>query len=362
MVQVDEGLRGDASAADHQIGEDGPMRQFRKSNFGIRTWPVVLCVLVAGLSVVGTPRAVKGQQSEGLYRVGLLVHRSPEASRIETFRNGLRALGYIEGQNIAIEERYTEGENERLPGLAADLVRRKVDVIVVDETLAAMAAKGATTTTPIVVVPASDPVGSGLVASLARPGGNVTGMSALYAELSGKQLEIMKEAIPAASRVAVLGNPANPAMALGLKGAQTTTRALGIQLDVLEARTPSDLQKVSSQLANNRANGLLTLPAPLFSNERLQLVKLASKRRVPAIYSPKDFVEAGGLMSYGPNVPGQFRRAATFVDKILKGSRPADLPIEQPTTFEVALNLKTAKTLGLAIPQTILARADEVIR
>jgi ABC-type uncharacterized transport system substrate-binding protein len=338
------------------------VRQLRNSKCEIRTWTAVLFVLAAALSVVGTPLTVMGEQSRGSYRVGLLVHRSPEASRIESFRHGLRALGYIDGQNIAIEERYTDGERERLPNLAADLVRQKVDVIVVDGTLAAIAAKAATTTIPIVLVLASDPVGSGLVASLARPGGNVTGMSALYAELSGKQLQILKEAVPGASRVAILGNPANPAMALGLQGAQTTARALAIQLDVLEARTPSDLEKAALALAKDRAKALLTLPDPLFSNERLQLVALAAKRRVPAIFSPKDFVEAGGLISYGPNVPDQFRRAATFVDKILKGSSPADLPIEQPTMFELAVNLKAAKALGLTIPQSILVRADEVIR
>jgi putative ABC transport system substrate-binding protein len=205
-------------------------------------------------------------------------------------------------------------------------------------------------------------VGSGLVASLARPGGNVTGLSTLYTELSGKQLQMLKEAVPEASRVAFLCNPENPAMGPGLNGAQATARALAVQLQVFEVRRPNELEKAFSAMARDRVGALLTLPDALFSNERVQLLKLATKSRLPAIFSPRDFVEAGGLMSYGPNVPNQFRRAANYVDRILKGANPADLPIEQPTTFELVINLKTAKALGLTIPQSVLIRADEVIQ
>jgi putative ABC transport system substrate-binding protein len=294
--------------------------------------------------------------------VGFLVHRSPEASRIESFREGLRALGYVEGQNLAIEQRYTEGVADRLPGLVADLVHRKMDAIVVDGTVAAMAARAATATIPIVLVLARDPVGTGLVASLARPGGNVTGLATLYTELTGKQLQILKEAVPNASRVAVLGNPENPATALGLRGAHAAAMALAIEVQAVEVGRPSELEGAFSTMARDRAGALLTLADPLFVNQRAQIVRLAAKSRLPAIFSLRDFVKDGGLISYGLNVPDQFRRAATYVDKILKGANPADLPIEQPTKLELVINLKTAKVLGLTIPQSILLRADEVIR
>jgi putative ABC transport system substrate-binding protein len=338
------------------------VRQYSIADCRFSIGATAIFVVAFVLALVAAPLAAEAQQPGRFHQIGFLVHRSPEASRIEPFRQGLRALGYIEGQNITIEQRYTHGAHDRLRGLAAELVRREVGVIVVDGTVAAMAARAATTTIPIVFVLASDPVGSGLVASLARPGGNVTGLSTLYTELTGKQLQMLKEAVPEASRVTILCNPENPAIGPGLNGAQATARALGIQLQVLEVRRPNELEGTFSAMAKGRAGALLTLPDALFSNERVQLLKLAAKSRLPAIFSPRDFVEAGGLMSYGPNVPAQFRRAATYVDRILKGAKPGDLPIEQPTKFELVINLKTAKTLGLTIPQSLLVRADEVIQ
>jgi len=338
------------------------VRQLQIADCRLSIGAAAIFIVALCLGILGAPLPAEAQQPGRFHQIGFLLHRSPEASRIEPFRQGLRALGYIEGENVAIEQRYTHGVHDRLPGLAAELVRRKVDVIVVDGTVAAMAARAATTTIPIVFVLASDPVGSGLVASLARPGGNVTGLSTLYTELSGKQLQMLKEAVPEASRVAFLCNPENPAMGPGLNGAQATARALAVQLQVFEVRRPNELEKAFSAMARDRVGALLTLPDALFSNERVQLLKLATKSRLPAIFSPRDFVEAGGLMSYGPNVPNQFRRAANYVDRILKGANPADLPIEQPTTFELVINLKTAKALGLTIPQSVLIRADEVIQ
>ena len=283
----------------------------------------------------------------------------------EAFRQGLRDLGYVEGRNLVIEYRDAEGKVERLPALAAELVALKVDVIVASGTLAALAAKQATRTLPIVFSPAADPVASGLVTSLARPGGNVTGLSLLNSELVGKWLEQLKQAIPGVSRVAVLWQPG----AFGertekdmLKGAEVAARALGVQLQFVEARGPEDFDRAFSDMTRARAGALTVLGSTMFVSERRRLVDLAAKNRLPAVYNVREFVDAGGLMSYGPNLADLFRRAATYVDKILKGAKPGDLPVEQPTKFELVINLKTAKALGLTIPQSVLVRADEVIQ
>ena len=320
-------------------------------------------VLIPALALasLAAPLIPDAQQPAKLHQIGFLQRGSPQASRFEAFRQGLRALGYTEGQNIAIEQRYAHGVHDRLSGLAAELVPRKVDVIVVDGTATAIVAKAATTTIPIVFTLAGDPVGSGLAASLARPGGNVTGLSNLAAELSGKQLQLLKEAVPEASRVAFLYNPGNPATAPALNGAQAAARALGIQLQVLEVRRPNELGKAFSEMTKGRAGALLTVSDAIFTTERVQLLKLAAKGRLPVMFSDREYVEAGGLMSYGTNFPDQYRCAATYVDKILKGAKPADLPVEQPTRFDLAINMKTAKGLGLTFPPSILVQATEVI-
>jgi len=284
----------------------------------------------------------------------------------EAFRQGLRDLGYVEGRNVVIEYRSAEGKYERFPALAAELVALKVDVIVAaGSTPAALAAKQATRTILIVFASAADPVASGLVTSLARPGGNVTGLSTVGSELVGKRLEQLKQAVPGVSRVAVLWQPQG---VLGertrkdmLKEADVAARALGVRLQFVEARGPADFDRAFSDMTRARAGALTVLGSPTFLNERRRLVDLAAKNRLPAVYTVREFVDAGGLMSYGPNLADLFRRAATYVDKILKGAKPADLPVEQPTKFELVINLKAAKALGLTIPQSLLGRADQVV-
>jgi putative ABC transport system substrate-binding protein len=283
----------------------------------------------------------------------------------DAFLQGLRDLGYVEGRNVVIEYRFAEGKLERYPALAAELVALKVDVIVAPITPAALAAKQATKTIPIVFVAVGDPITDGLVTSLARPGGNVTGLSLLFPELVGKCLEELKQAVPGVSRVAVLWQPG----AVGertekdmLKGAEVAARALGVRLQFVEARGPADLDRAFSDITKARAGALTVLPGNMFFSERRRLVDLAAKNRLPAVYPLREFVDAGGLMSYGASNADMFRRAATYVDKILKGAKPADLPVEQPTKFELVINLKAAKVLGLTIPQSLLGRADEVVQ
>jgi putative ABC transport system substrate-binding protein len=287
---------------------------------------------------------------------------SPAAA--EAFRQGLRDLGYAEGRNLVIEYRDAEGKFERLPALAAELVALKVDVILAGSTPHAVAAKQATRTIPIVVASVGDPVSSGLVTSLARPGGNVTGLSILAPELVGKCLELLKQAVPGVSLVAVLWQPG----AAGertvrdmLKAAEVAARALGVRPQFVEARGPADFDRAFSDMTKARAGALTVLGTPMFFNERRRLVELTAKNRLPAVYPLREYVDAGGLMAYGPNLADLFRRAATYVDRILKGAKPADLPVEQPTKFELVINLKTAKALGLTIPQSVLGRADRVI-
>ena len=306
----------------------------------------------------------EAQAPAKVHRIGFLSPRSPTDNPhlLEAFRQGLRELGYVEGQNIAIEYRFGEGRPERLPALAADLVRLKVDVIVTGAPPAPEAAKQATSTIPIVFAVTGDPVAQGLVASLARPGGNITGLANLAQEVVGKQLELLKEVAPKVSRVAVLQNPSNHAHPFVLRQAEGAARALGLQLHIVQARTPAAIDAAFAAMRSQRAGGVLVLRDSLFSAQRTQIAALAAKSRLPAVYGLREEAEAGGLMAYGANVPLMYRRAATYVDKILKGAKPADLPVEQPTKFELVVNLKTAKALGLTIPQSILVRADEVFR
>ncbi len=310
------------------------------------------------------PLAARAQRSEKVPRIGYL---SPSfvtnREREEPFRQGLRELGYVEGKNIIIEYRFAEGKFERLPDLAAELVELKVDVIVAQVTVASLAAKGATRTIPIVMQGVSDPVGTGLVASLARPGGNITGTSAMSAEVIGKSLELLKETVPKLSRVAVLWNPDNAIFqAQMLRETQIAAGALAVELQIFAARGADEIDQAFAAMTRGRVGALLVLPDPVFnSHHRGRIVGLAERSRLPAMYGSRDFAAAGGLMTYGPNYADLFRRAAAYVDKILKGTSPTDLPVEQATKFELVINLKTAKTLGLTIPIPLLGRADEVI-
>jgi putative ABC transport system substrate-binding protein len=316
--------------------------------------------LAAG--VLAVPLDAGAQQPGKVYRIGFLSPRSPsDVGRLAAFRQSLRELGYVEGQNIVIESRWAEGEYDRLPGLAAELVRLKVDVIVTYAAPAIQAAKRATGTIPIVMAGAIDPVASGLVTSVARPGGNITGLSLMAPDLVGKQLAILKEVVPTVSRVALLGNPVNTGNAPQLRHAQETARTLGMRLQSLEARGPNEIESAFAAITRERAGALIVLVDGMLADHRARIADLAAKSRLPAVYGLSDYPEAGGLMAYGPSVLDRFRRAATYVDKILKGAKPGDLPVEQPTKFELVINLKTAKALGLTIPQSLLQRADQVI-
>jgi putative ABC transport system substrate-binding protein len=305
------------------------------------------------------------QQPAKIPRVGYLAisSRSSSATRIEAFRQGLRELGYVEGKSIVIEWRSGEGIRERVPVLAAELVRLKVEVIVTGGPGSTHPAMEATKTIPIVMAQADDPVVEGFVASLARPGGNVTGLSNLDSELSGKRLELLKETVPKLSRVAVFGSSAHPANAQSLKEIELGAGALGVKLQYLDVIVPKNIEPAFRTAVTGRANAVLMLiGGPLLNSHGRQIVDLAAKSRLPAIYERPNDVEAGGLMSYSANIDELYRRAATYVDKILKGAKPADLPVEQPTKFEFIINLKAAKQIGLTIPPNVLARADKVIK
>ena len=284
------------------------------------------------------------------------------AARVEAFRQGLRELGYVEGKNIVIELRSADGEQGRLPALVAELVRLKVDIIVSAGPSVTRAAKAATTTIPIVMAQDSDPVGSGFVASLARPGGNITGLSTLAPEISGKRLELLKEIVPRLSRVAIIGSSTEPSYAQVLKEIELAAGALKLKLQLLNVRDAKDIETAFQAARKERADAILLLTAAVLNSHRAQVVELAVKNRLPAAYAVPQFVEDGGLMSYSTNFNDLFRRAATYVDKILKGRTPADLPVEQPNKFEFIINLKAAKQIGLTIPRDLLARADRVIR
>ena len=324
-------------------------------------------VAILALSLLAAPLAIEAQQAAKIARIGYLVNNlagGPPGLQ-EAFRQGLRDLGYVEGRNVVIEYRSAEGKFERLPALAAELVALNVDVLVAGGgTLAALAAKHATSTLPIVFTAVGDPVTSGLVTSLARPGGNVTGLSLLFPELVGKCLEHLKQAVPGVSRVAVLLQPGAVPERTDTdlrKEAEVAARALGVRLHFVEARRPPDINRAFSDMTRARAGALTVLSTPMFASERRRLVDLAAKNRLPTVFSFRDYVDAGGLMSYGPNLSDLSRRAATYVDRILKGAKPADLPVEQPTKFELVINMKTAKALGLTIPPSVLGRADHII-
>ena len=320
---------------------------------------VVLCAMLFALC-----HPVEAQQPTKIPRIGYLIGTSPSAvvSRTEAFRRGLRELGYVEGKTIVVEWRYAEGKLDRLPALASEFVRLKVDVIVTGGPTPTRAAKEATSTIPIVMAQHTDPVGSGSVASLARPGGNITGLSTLAPEVVGKRLELLKEIIPKLWRVAVFGSSTSASTAQELRGAEPAAGALGIKLQLLDIVSPTGIESAFRAAGKERADAVLVLSSGAIANRQQEIAELAIKSRLPAMYYRPEFVEAGGLMSYGVSFTDLDRRAATYVDKILKGAKPADLPVEQPIKFEFVINLKAAKQIGLTIPPNVLARADKVIK
>ena len=323
---------------------------------------IVSWLLATALLTTAPP--IAAQQPTKVPRIGFLGASSASvlAARIEAFRQGLRELGYVEGKNIVIEWRSAEGKLDRLPALAAELVRLKVDVIVTTGPAPTRPAKEATSTIPIVMAFDNDPVGNGFVASLARPGGNITGLSTHAPEISGKQLEVLKEIVPRLSRVAVLGSSTTPGNAQSLKETELAAGAFGVKVQYLDVRDPKDIDTAFRATGKGRADAILVLTSPVFNPYRTEIADLAVKNRLPAIYSTPEFVEDGGLMTYGVSLTDLYRRAATYVDKILKCAKPVDLPVEQPTKFEFIINLKAAKQIGVTIPPNVLARADKVIR
>jgi putative tryptophan/tyrosine transport system substrate-binding protein len=323
----------------------------------------LLSILVAAVQLAVEVMA-QPEQSTKIPRIGILSSLSPAAvsARMDAFRQGLRELGYVEGKNLVIEYRYAEGKLDRLPALAAELVRLKVDVIVTGGPAVNRSAKESTVTIPIVLSFDNDPVGNGFVASLARPGGNITGLSTFAPEISGKQLELLKEIIPKLSRVAVFGNSIQAGNPQALRETELAAGALGVRLHCLDVRSPKDIETAFREASKGRANAVLVLGNVIVTSQPKQFVELAVKSRLPAIYWSPEFVEAGGLMTYSVSITDLFRRTATYVDKILKGAKPADLPVEQPKKFEFIINLKAAKQIGLTIPPNVLARADRVIK
>ena len=326
--------------------------------------PAFVASLTSGL--LAAPLAAEAQQLTGVARIGFLAAAASGMSspELDAFREGLRELGWLEGQNIVVDYRFVRGRFHRLPDLAAELVQLKVDIIGAEATQGVAAAKNATETIPIVMISGSaDPVGLGFVASLARPGGRVTGLSySVGPEIVGKQLELLKEIVPKVRRVAILSNPANPVQPLLIREVDAAARSLGIQLQLLEVRDPNEIEGAFAAMAKQRVGALLVVPDAMFVAHRTRLTALAAKGRLPAAYGLRPDVVAGGLMSYGPSLRDLYRRSATYVDKILKGAMPGDLPVEQPAKFELVINLKTAKALGLPLPQALLQRADEILQ
>jgi putative ABC transport system substrate-binding protein len=321
-----------------------------------------IVAIVVTFSMCGT--VATAQQPTKVPRIGFLAapSHSSISDRYDAFLHGLRELGYMEGKNIAIERRSADGKLERLPDLAAELVRLKVDTIVTGGPGSTRRAKEATATIPIVMAQDFDPVGTGFVASLARPGGNITGLATLAPEISGKQLELLKETVPRLSRVAVLGTSTIPGNAQAIKETELAAGVLGVKLQILDIIGPKDIETAFRAASKGRAEAVLALGSSVLLLQRTQVVELVGKNRLPTIYSQREFLEAGGLMTYGTNFADLWRRAATYVDKILKGAKPADLPVEQPKKFEFIINLKAAKQIGLTIPPNVLVRADRVIK
>ena len=319
-------------------------------------------LVTLALGILLAPLAAGGQQAGKVYRVGFLWDSPtvfPDA--IEAFRQGLRDLGYMEGRNIAIEYRWAEGKPERMRELAEELVRLKVDVIMAPSSIYTGAAKRATSTIPIIFMSHADPLGSGHVASLARPGGNTTGLSIMMTETNVKGLELLKEAVPGLSRVAVIWDPATPSHGPGLKAVEVAGPALGLRIQPVAVRSAVEYDSAFSAISRERAGAILVLSTPIFIGGAKRLAELAITHKLPSMFGPRHHVEAGGLMSYSPDRVDLYRRGAIYVDKILKGAKPADLPVEQPTKFELVINLKTAKALGLTIPPSVLFRADKLI-
>jgi len=345
------------------------MRQFRIANCELRIWPRAIFIVALALGILAAPLPSDGQQPAKIYRIGGFGSVSPTSPHFDrdwrgAFGGGLRECGYIEGQHYVLEYRWTDVPWEQAPSIAAELVSLKVDLILAVGALRVRPAKEVTSTIPIVMVLVIDPVEGGLVASLARPGGNVTGLTLTAGpEIAGKHLELLKEAVPKLSRVAVLWAPAEftAAHAAYLRETQAAARGLGLTLQFYEIRDPKEYEGAFAAMPMARAEALLVSPSPLNFTHTRRIADLAAKSRLPAVYAFRESVEAGGLMAYATNIPAMFRRAATYVDKILKGAKPGDLPVEQPTKFDLTINLKTAKTLGLTIPPSMLMRADEVI-
>jgi ABC-type uncharacterized transport system substrate-binding protein len=350
------------------------MRQLRVLNCQLRIGSTAIFIVTLALGILAAPLPSDGQQPAKVYRIGYLgfnpdtTDRTPQDCPREpgplqqAFREGLREHGYIEGQNLVIECRWTEGREERAPALAAELVSLKLDLIVAMGTLQVLAAKQATSTIPIVMVGVVNPVGRGLVASLAHPGGNVTGLTDMLIEMEGKRLQLLKEAVPKASRVAVLSYLTGAPRSGFRKEEEAAARALGVTLQFHEVRGLEEFPNAFTAMTKARAEALLVVPDPFFHEHAQRIVELAAQSRLPAIYPYRGAAQAGGLLAYDVNRPDIFRRLGFYVDKILKGAKPADLPVEQPTKFELIINLKTAKALGLTIPQSLLIRADEVIQ
>ena len=317
------------------------------------------CIITLTLSLLAAPLTVTAQPRSTVPRIGILTPAAEAATPLwEAFRQGLRDLGYVEGKNIVLEYRFAAGQNERLPALAAELVHLQVDLMVTNGVAAAQAAKDATQTIPIVMATG----GHVVVASLARPGGNITGLSLMVPELDGKRLELLKEVLPHVSRVAVLQHAGNPVSPAALRAIEATAHGLGLQLHALAVRHPDELDSVFAAMTREGAEALIVLADAVFWNHRTRMVALTAQHRLPAVFDAREFADAGGLMTYGPHVPDNYRRAAVYVDKILKGAKPADLPVEQPMKFELVINLKTAKALGMTMPPSLLLLADEVIR
>src|SRR5262245_21646072 len=320
---------------------------------------LLACVPASFVALSGTPVEAQERRAGRVYRIGFLRAGQPPKEWVEAFQQGLRERGYIDGENVVVELRFTESSVDQLPQRADELVRSKVDVILASAGPAAVAARNATTSVPIVFVSVIDPVGLGLVSSLARPDGNITGLAISSADLNGKRLELLREVVPKLRRVAVLWNPPNPTNLLQLKEAEAAARKLGLEVNPIRAQSPQDLDAAFKNV--RRADGLLQLDSPFFTTHRARIVGLTAEARLPAIYGYREMVEAGGLMSYGAQLADLHRRAASYVEKILKGAKPTDLPVEQPTKFELLINNRTAKALGVTIPQSLLLRADQVV-